>query len=316
MAYRLNLDEPISTAVVATVDERLAHAITQLRETAAQDRTTAIHDARKDLKKLRSLLRLIGPGVKRRERRRENTAFAEVGRSLSVARDADVMVEVVDDLTQRATGQVPEATFAALRHALVDAAQDVRGEVDDATLEASAAELDASRERFAAWALDKLRDASLIEGLARGYARGRADFALAQEPDPAAEHLHDWRKRVKDLWYQERLLRDAWPTVLKAQIEELDALAEVLGDDHDLAVLRALLVSGEGAAAQVAADLDPLVAYIDVRRAGLLATARSLGARIYAEKPEAFERRHAGYLAAARADRALPTASPAPAASA
>jgi CHAD domain-containing protein len=311
VAYRLNLDQPIDAAVAATLDERLAHAIEQLRETAPEDRTTAIHDARKDLKKLRSLLRLIGPGVKRRERRRENTAFAEVGRSLSSARDADVMVEVVDDLTERAAGQVPEATFVALRQALRDAAQDIQGEVDEATLAAAAAELEAARVRLAAWSMDKLRDAALIEGMARGYARGRAELAVAQEPDPSAEHLHEWRKRVKDLWYQQRLLRDAWPGVLRAQIDELDQLATLLGDDHDLFVLGELLRSGEGAAARVPADLDPLIATIDARRAGILVEARSLGSRVYAEKPEAFERRHAAYLAAARADRA-PTA-PAPA---
>jgi CHAD domain-containing protein len=304
VAYRLNLDEPIGPAVAATADERIAHAIEQLRGTAAQDRTTAIHDARKDLKKLRSLLRLIGPGVKRRERRRENTAFADAGRSLAVARDADVMVELVDDLAVRGVGQVPESTFAALRQALCDVAQDARGEVDDVALAAAATELEAARERIAGWSLEKLRDAALIEGLGRSYARGRAELAIALEPDPSAEHLHEWRKRVKDLWYQERLLRDVWPAIMRAQIEELDRLAKLLGDDHDLFGLRELLASGEGAAAQVAADLDPLIAYIDGLRAEILADVRSTGNRVYADKPEAFERRHAAYLAAARADRA------------
>jgi CHAD domain-containing protein len=199
---------------------------------------------------------------------------------------------------------VPEATFVALREALADVAQDAQGEVDETTLEHAAAELEAARERLAAWSLDTLRDASLIEGMGRSYARGRAEFAIAVEPDPSAEHLHEWRKRVKDVWYHQRLLRDVWPGVMKAQIDELDRLAELLGDDHDLFGLRELLASGEGAAAQVAADLEPLIASVDGLRADILAAARSLGSRIYAEKPEAFERRHAAYLAAARADRA------------
>jgi CHAD domain-containing protein len=316
VAYRLNLDEPIGAAVAATADERLEHAIEQLRGTAADDRTAAIHDARKDLKKLRSLLRLIGPGVKRRDRRRENTAFAEAGRSLAVARDADVMVELVDDLVVRGVGQVPESTFAALRQALCDAAQDARGEVDDATLDATATELEAARERIAGWPLEKLRDAALIEGMVRSYARGRAELAVALESDPSAEHLHEWRKRVKDLWYEQRLLRDAWPAVMRAQIDELDRLAKLLGDDHDLFGLRELLASGDGAAAHVPADLEPLIAYIDGRRADILAQARSTGNRVYADKPDAFERRHAAYLEAARADRVAPAPAVAPAADA
>jgi CHAD domain-containing protein len=303
--YRLDLDEPVGVAVAATARDRVEHAIAQLRETATQDRVTAVHDARKDLKKLRSLLRLISSGVKRRERRRENTAFAEVGRSLSGARDADVMVEVVDDLAERGAGHVPEAAFAALRDALSNAARDARGSVDDGRLEAAAAELEAARERLAAWSLDALDDDALVAGMTRGYARGRAEFAIAASPDPTPGHLHEWRKRVKDLWYQQRLLRDAWPTVLRAQIGQLDTLAELLGDDHDLSVLRELLLDPDGPAARVAADLEPLIGVIDNRRAEILTGARSLGRRIYAEKPDAFERRHARYLAAARADRIL-----------
>lgn len=32
---------------------------------------------------------------------------------------------------------------------------------------------------------------------------------------PSVENLHEWRKRVKDLWYQVRLLTPLWPGMLK-----------------------------------------------------------------------------------------------------
>ena len=42
---------------------------------------------------------------------------------------------------------------------------------------------------------------------------------------------------MKDLWYQERLLEDTWPGVMKAQAKEAKKLSKLLGEDHDLAVL-------------------------------------------------------------------------------
>ena len=42
---------------------------------------------------------------------------------------------------------------------------------------------------------------------------------------------------MKDLWYQQRLLEDTWPGVMKAQAKEAKTLSKLLGEDHDLAVL-------------------------------------------------------------------------------
>ena len=72
--------------------------------------------------------------------------------------------------------------------------------------------------------------------------RGRDEFATARNSDDG-DVIHEWRKRVKDLWYQQRLLRDAWSPVLRAYADQADELGEALGDDHDLAVLAAALES-------------------------------------------------------------------------
>ena len=89
---------------------------------------------------------------------------------------------------------------------------------------------------------------------------------------------------MKDLWYQQRLLEDTWPGVMKAQAKEAKALSKLLGEDHDLAVL-----------SDHVAD-DQLHAMIAVRRAELLEQARDLGRRIYAERPKAFARRSRRYV--------------------
>jgi CHAD domain-containing protein len=73
-------------------------------------------------------------------------------------------------------------------------------------------------------------------GLERAYRRGRRDLRRVRQ-DASDEAVHEWRKRVKDLWYQLRLLRNAWPAPLKAASDEAHELSALLGDHHDLAVL-------------------------------------------------------------------------------
>ena len=93
--------------------------------------------------------------------------------------------------------------------------------------------------------------------------------------------LHEWRKRVKELWYHHTLLRELWPPVMDAVGDEAHELADRLGDDHDLAVL-ADWVSLHGE------DGEELFEAVERRRAALEAEAFALGARLYADKPSAF----------------------------
>jgi CHAD domain-containing protein len=136
----------------------------------------------------------------------------------------------------------------------------------------------------------------LAPGLDTAYREGRDDF-LALGGAPSFEAVHDLRKRGKDLWYQIRVLRDSWPTVLEATAEEIHDFTDRLGDHHDLAVLAEDL---RGREAVGPADRGILLGLIDLRQATLLAEARTAGERVYAEKPKAFDRRLRTYWRAWR----------------
>ena len=82
---------------------------------------------------------------------------------------------------------------------------------------------------------DRLAEA-LVPGLERAYRRGRKRMREAEE-EPTTERVHQWRKRAKDHWYHLRLVSDAWPQELEARADEVHRLTDLLGDDHDLAIL-------------------------------------------------------------------------------
>ena len=102
---------------------------------------------------------------------------------------------------------------------------------------------------------------------------------------PEVERLHEWRKRVKDLWYHHTLLRALWPPVMQAVGDEAHELSDRLGDDHDLAMLLDWArehCRGAGGARGGRGGAPR----------ALQAEALALGARLYADKPTAFVRRH------------------------
>jgi CHAD domain-containing protein len=273
MSYGLTFDATPAESVERVRREQLEAAAAALAE--GEDPVEAIHDARKRIKKTRALLRLARPGLKTKAYRRRNRELRDTGRGMSGTRDADVLVETVDDLAERFVGQLPESYFTAIREPF---AQTVAGGVDAAEHEAALRGLAQDE-----WPLKGLEVDALGRSLEHTYVRGRDAFARA-ERKPTTSNLHEWRKRVKDLWYQERLLEDTWPGVMKAQAKEAKRLSKLLGEDHDLSVLADHT------------DDDQLHTLITQRRAELLEASLELGHRVYAERPKAFARRARRYV--------------------
>lgn len=302
MAYRFETDERVSEAIARCAREQLDHAVAQLSRGAGDDPVAAVHEARKAIKKERSLLRLARGAMAPKQRRRENGALREAARGLSDARDADVMVQTVAELADRFVGQLPERVFRDIAEQL-HAARDRGGQPSGRAPDSGAVqELGAVRRRVEGWQLTQGGWSAIESGLLRGYRDGRKAFARAQR-EPSLERLHAWRKRVKDLWYHDRLLAPVCGPMVRGQAKDAHRLADLLGDDHDLGVLREALTSGHIAAA---VDLDAVVALIDHRRAELQGEALHIGERLYAEKPKAFARRMHRSWSAGRAAARVP----------
>ncbi len=278
MSYGLSFDESPAESVQRVRRDQLEAASHSLEHGHEDDPVEAVHDARKRIKKTRALLRLARPGMRKKAYRRHNRALRDTGRAMSGTRDADVVAETVDLLAERFAGHVPEAFFKRVKEPLAAAARESRTATDP---DEHAADLRALATTN--WTFKQLDEDTLAASLKRTYAEGRKAFRRA-DADPSAHNMHEWRKRVKDLWYQQQLLQDSWPGVMKAQAKQARKLSKLLGDDHDLTVLAEHVDDPE---------VHELVAK---RREELLHEARALGRRIYAERPKAFARRSRRYV--------------------
>jgi CHAD domain-containing protein len=336
VAYRIEPGEPTDVEIRGVLVDQLDRAARALRADGGPD-AEAVHTVRKRLKKARSLLRLArGGDLGRAVARHANHELRAVGADLAPQRDADALVEVVDALIaagpteDRPVGDPGDRAdadadaLAEVRARLVDRAEAVRsaGAVDRRmavgaarTLEQTATWLVRIPARTEGWE-------ALAPGFTREYRRGREAFHALGEA-PTVDDLHEWRKRVKDLWYHQRLLRRLWPEGQRPMVDAADELADALGDDHDLGLLLAHLVAvgdlrspdlrlGTEAPEPLAVPPDVarrVRALARARRLQLQADARRAGALLYADTPEAWCDRHGAWWDAAR-DRAGRTGGP------
>jgi CHAD domain-containing protein len=287
--YRLLADESTADGIRRVAAGRAESAIDHLRGGDDESPATAVHETRKDIKKLRSVLRLVRAPLGEGTYARENDRYREAAQVLSGPRDAEVNIETLEALDRRYGDSFPGRETAPLLEALEERRRILSEGVSlgygSGPAVTAALQIEAGRDAIADWRLDGEGFELIGAGLKRSYRRGRKRFAEAAA-DPSAENVHEWRKRVKDLWYHLRLVRDARPRKLGNAADAAHDLSDLLGDHHDLAVLRTEaesrpeLLSGEG--------LGRLGELVARRQTELLANATSLAEGLYAERPRKF----------------------------
>ena len=277
MAYCLDPKRDLDAEVRRIAREQVHASINDLTTGVAADRQQNIHSARKRFKKLRSLLRLVRP-LRDDGFPSEMSLLRDAGRRLAATRDADVLVVTVRELGSADRTNSWSALEAALRPG-----PDIAGLEE--TVQATVGALQDFEEKIAAWPALPSDISAVTAGVASAYRKGRKAWIKA-ESRRTPEALHEWRKRVKDFWYDTRLLSEADP-VMMSRAASLGRLADVLGSRHDLDVLEATVQNDEGLRARL--DWRAGQRSIQKRREELDREAFVLGGLIYTEKPAAFE---------------------------
>lgn len=257
--YELQPDLTLEENYRAISHAQIDLAIASL--TKPKDVEKGIYAARKCMKRLRGLARLFRSAMTPEDYERANSTYRDVGRSLSDLRDAWVRIELLDNLPDkvRDNPMVPllRAQFVAEYEALKGHfLQPERYEPVIAQLEAAKQAADAvtlprlyahgSPFRTLEHEMRQSRRAALR--LAYKVWATRIDFAFGS---------HEWRKRVKRLWYALTLLRPAAPELLDEAVAHYDQLGVILGDLNDRVVLYTLIFERYGVMwRHAAADLS------------------------------------------------------------
>ncbi len=325
-------DEPLSDALKRMATEQLDLAIEELSAgNGAGPPEEAIHETRKALKRLRTMVRMLEAAHGEQAVAQETAALKEAAAQLSAARDAEVMLETLESLVERHPRKLDRRGVRRLRARLAEERETARAQTlgDPVRMALVIADLSASRLRVQTWQQPKRRERELLEpGLKRLYGEGRRRYKRARGAKrERAVAMHEWRKSVKDLRYVGEMLQrrpsppglaSALPGApakrkgrperasdpLRKLARQADGLGEMLGEEHDLAVLAARVRRSHGKRA-LEPRLGPktrraLLKAIAKRRRRLQRRALKRGGRLYAAPTKKFVRRNGDLYMRAR----------------
>jgi len=152
------------------------------------------------------------------------------------------------------------------------------------------AEIAEMREDLLSWNLLEHGLDSLTDGLRLIYREGRQRYRRVKRSharDPTK--VHDWRKRVKSLYYALDMLGAGDLPATAKLTKRADRLGDVLGEEHDLWMLASYVDGDEQLTDEHARQA--LLELIGRRRARLQHRALKIGASLYARKPKRFVER-------------------------
>jgi CHAD domain-containing protein len=244
----------------------------------------AIHDLRKRVKMLRTLLRLVRADMGDRRYEHANRCLREANLPLADVRDAKAVLSSCDRLTDRCdcldTARLHLHERLARRlanaRALVAVSPGTRGTITGRLRTAERLVTD--------WRASQGSWKSVSRGLRSMYARGRRALKTAAANKSDA-NLHELRKRAKDLLHTCEFLGRASARA-KSLSADLKRFADLLGDHRDLAMMQHALSAG-----RLAPDdslCRQLVKLASREQASLCNRAWRIGVRIYDEPPAAF----------------------------
>lgn len=280
MAYRLQRGKSVQKSVRRISQKALEKSLKLLKRPAEEE---AIHQARKEIKKVRAVLRLVRGGVRKKEYRQAMDRLRKAARCMAPVRDIQVKLATVGKIKAGL-----EQRFSA--ETLNDLSKRFRLDLQRRTV-SFAEKRRRPTERLidqAAGNLKKInvKDGSAVvwKGLADTYALGRKKHRMAQRK-PTAENLHSWRKRVKDLTYHFELLFAVEPRV-KKQASTFDELGEMLGDHHDLQLLLEFLKQSNSRTSglKTARGRDALIKTIEGRQLELQKRALKSGRELFSKR--------------------------------
>ncbi len=299
MAGQLKPDEPGTRGARRIARRRVKSAAEILGRRGPTEHS--VHAARKELKKARATLRLVRDALGTKTYKKENAALRDAARPLSEVRDAQVLLKALQALIERFGARASRLPLSQFERALNLRRRESRAAVlkKGGPVKSAQKTLRAVRSRSEHWHVGRHGWSVLGAGLKRTYSQGRSAFAEAEAKSKAGarhndECLHEWRKQIQHFTHQLQLFEflRAGPLVdLSVQARKL---ADLLGDDHDLAVLRERAMEARDDFPTAAAH-RALIGLIDRCRAGLQDKALRLGGPLYEEKPAAFTARLGGY---------------------
>jgi CHAD domain-containing protein len=288
MPYRFKIDEPVEKGFHRIAREQLDAALQELA--APEVNAKAVHECRKSLKRLRALVRLVAPALGKKAARRRIKALGAVAQLLADRRDQAVIMETAASLSSE-TGTDGSLTLAPLKTHFAKSVGDAVQPLDPVCALEARQLLALELKKFDGARLRERGFAAFDGGLEKSYRRARKALREAYG-EPSDETFHALRKSVQWHWRQMSLLARAWPEEAAVRVNAARELSQMLGDDHDLA----MLINTTAKADDISPEHKEAIIGLCIRKQqALRAAAEHPAEQLFAEPTAAFVKRMRAY---------------------
>lgn len=284
--------ETLSQGLARVIDEQFEIAL-GVATKIPSEQAGAVHETRKAIKRLRAMLRLVRDSISLDCYHTDNAALKLIAAELGAVRDSWVMAQILDRLLphDRETADAVELLVDRLQERYKAESAAILD--NEAHMTSILDQLQNARKRAARWTVVAGEQsvplphefATVAPGMQRVYKRGRRGMRIVAD-SPTDTLLHVWRKRAKYLRHQVEALNVLDPPGLWAMEADLEQLTDLLGDDHDLAVL--LTRIGDDPHLTEGLDTNGVIDAICRSRHDLQAQAIELGQRRFEDHSSIF----------------------------
>lgn len=240
----------------------------------------SIHDARKNFKKLRAVLRFVRSDLDILFYKSHNIHFRNLSRKISGLRDSFVIIESLQKLLNEQNRNTNN--YEDLIQSLQNDHHNTKNRIlfeENAPLSVVSS-LHYSISEFEN--LPSINDgfSTLKSGLNTIYSKGKFFLDLTYS-EPSSEVFHELRKNVKYLWHLLQIIQPINYRKIKKLTIQFKQLSDFIGDEHDLHELHQIII-------QKNIEDFELLKMIRAKQFELKANAWKLAEELYKKSPKDF----------------------------
>lgn len=295
MSYRLENNETLSFGLKRIVLELIDSSVFNFSKANGSFKED-VHETRKNFKKIRTVFRLIKSEVGTESFRLENSFYRDSGKILSDLRDSTVIIYTFEKLLKSSELEMSNFDFSVFKDFLIEKHKNISATKHNKSqvINSLSTDLLLARSRVFDWPISADNFKIIKKNLQRVYEQGQV-YMYAVFSEAIKVNVHEWRKRVKDLWYSMRILSNLWPEIMSPLVILLGKLSDTLGDTNDLFLLKEKIIANQSKFKD-GQHTRELINFIDRRIIDLLRDARSIGRKVYSEDSIYFVGRMQNYF--------------------
>jgi CHAD domain-containing protein len=226
----------------------------------------------------------------------ENSFYRDSGRILSDLRDSTVLITTFEKLTKNSELEMSNFDFSVFKNFLIEKHRSISASKNKKSqvINSLSTDLLLARSRVFDWPITGDNFKIIKPNFRTIYELGQ-DRMYGVLDEAIKGNVHEWRKRVKDLWYSMRILINLWPEIMNPLVLLLGKLSDLLGDTNDLFLLKERIITNQS---KLKDDhhTKELINFIDKRIIDLLRDARTIGRKVYSEDSKYFVGRIQNYF--------------------